>query len=106
MYSIPPSEHASLIIGHYLRALTERAGLRWTDANDQDMQTLASLLDADEAAPELDSIPPFERPIASDRQTLVLERAGNDTIPDEAFQRWRGRQRDAEADDVRRLVRR
>jgi hypothetical protein len=100
---LDPSEHASAIIAHYLRALTERAGLRWTQANDADMQTLASLLEAVEATPELDSIPPFERPIVSDRQTVVLDR-GNDAIPDPSFQKWRGQRRWSEDDDVRRIV--
>jgi hypothetical protein len=102
--SIPPSEHASLIIAHYLRALTERAGLRWTAQNDQDMETLADLLGACEEAQ--DSIPPYEWPVVSDRQTIVFDR---DEPPadygDPNFARWRGRHY-REDDDVRRLVRR
>jgi hypothetical protein len=108
MSSIPPAEHAAAIVAHYLRALTERAGLRWTPQNDADMQALAQLLDAVEAEVEQDSIPPFERPIVSDRQTVILDRNGNDGIPDPSFQKWRGQQRYTEDDDaaVRRLVRR
>jgi hypothetical protein len=104
---LDPGEHAARIIQHYIRALVERNGLRWTPQNDADMQTLAQLLDQGGAAPELDSIPPFEGdmpPICSDRTTQVFERDGNDTIPDPAFQRWRGQQRYTEDEDVRRIV--
>ena len=109
MASIPPGEHAARIIQHYLKHLTERAGLRWTPQNDADMQTLAELLDQAGEAPELDSIPAFHNdmpPIVSDRVTQVIERDDNASIPDPAFQKWRGRQRWSEDDDVRRLVRR
>jgi hypothetical protein len=109
MSSIAPSQHAAAIVAHYLKHLTERSGLRWTDANDADMQTLASLLDQADAAPELDSIPPFRAaapPQLDTRVTQVFERDGNDAIPDPAFQKWRGQQRYSEDDDVRRLVRR
>lgn len=88
--SIPPSDHAAAIVAHYLRVLTERAGLRWTSANDADMDTLADLL-AD-AAPELGTIPPYQ-PIVSDRQTVVLDR---DEL-DPAFERWRRERQDEQA---------
>lgn len=99
--SIPPPDHAAAIISHYLRALTERASLRWTERNDRDMDTLADLLTG--AAPELDEIPPYERPIVSDRQTIVLERDPVTAAADEARA---GRWRYAEEDDARRILRR
>lgn len=103
--SIAPHDHAARLIGHYLKHLTIASGKRWTAANDADMQTLAELLGLAEDAPT-DEIPPYQAPIVSDRQTVVLERDGNDTIPDPGFQKWRGQRRWDEDDDVRRLVRR
>jgi len=43
-------------------------------------------------------------PIVSDRQTLILDREGNDGIPDSAFQKWRGRQRYTEGEDTHRML--
>jgi hypothetical protein len=111
---IVPSEHAAAIVAHYLRNLTERAGLRWTEANDRDMQTLAELLDQVDAAPELDTIPPFEREIVSDRITQVFERDEPPARPPiqvdpewEKFQRWRAQRAEEERyEQARRLVRR
>jgi hypothetical protein len=105
-----PSEHAAAIVRHYLRNLTLRAGLKWTDANDADMQTLASLLDQVEAAPELDSIPPFvaclqptDPPQLDTRVTQVFDRP-QDADPN--FRAWRGRKAVEDDAEVRRLVRR
>lgn len=113
---LPPNEVAARLIAHYLKHLTQASGLRWTPANDNDMTLLAELLGACEV---VDSIPAFSydepaaeydepQPIVSDRVTQVFDRepAGNASIPDENFQRWRGQQRWSEDDDVRRLVRR
>ena len=105
--SIPPAEHAALLIAHYLKHLTERAGLRWTDANDRDMQTLAQLLDQGEVE-AAESIPPYERPIISDRVTQVFEHEPIAVDPEwEKFQRWRAMRAEEERyAQTRRLVRR
>lgn len=99
------SEEAAAIVAHYLRALTERSGLRWTAANDRDMDTLAGLLGQVDTAPELDSIPPYELPIVNDRVTQVFER---DPVTHAAELARAGRARYDEADDVpvRRMLRR
>lgn len=105
MTSISSSEHAARLLEHYIRTLVERSGLKWTEANAADFDQLAGLLG--DAAPELESIPPYQPPIVSDRQTVILDQpAGNAGIPDPTFQKWRGQQRYAEEEDVRRLVRR
>lgn len=97
--SIAPPDEAAAIMRHYIRTLAERSGLRWTEANDRDFDRLADLLGDDEAA--LDTIPPYERPIVSDRVTQSFER---DEL-DPAFERWRSARRD-DADDARRMLRR
>ena len=109
--AILPSEHAARLLEYYIRALVERSGLRWTEANTADFDQLGELLSQVDAAPELDSIPPFQAaapPQLDTRVTQVFERDGNDGIPDPSFQKWRGQQRYSEDDDVtvRRLVRR
>lgn len=105
--AILPADHAARLLEYYIRSLVERSGLRWTEANTADFDLLGELLAQVETPRELDSIPPFERPIVSDRQTVVLEREpGNGGIPDQDFQKWRGRRGWNEDEDVRRLVRR
>jgi hypothetical protein len=106
---VPPHEHAARLIAHYLKHLTIATGKRWTSQNDADMTLLAGLLEQDDAG---DTIPPFHcnnvtdtPPALTTAVTQVFEREGNDAIPDEGFQRWRGRQT-SDAEDVRRLVRR
>jgi hypothetical protein len=111
--TILPSEHAARLLEYYIRSLVERSGLRWTEANSADFNQLAELLDQIEAAPELDTIPPFERPIVSDRVTQVFERepAAREPIavdPEwEKFQRWRAQRAEEEryADTCRMLRR-
>lgn len=98
-----PSEHAAALIAHYLRELTIRAGLRWTAANDADMETLADLLGQCEAEPALDAIPPFTAPVYSDRVTQVFERDPVEAAAEIARQ---GRRRYSEDDDARRMLRR
>jgi hypothetical protein len=100
--AILPSEHAARLLEYYIRALVERSGLRWTEANSADFDRLGELLAQVDEEPA-DEIPPYERPIVSDRRTLVLERDPVDAAVQEArAKRWRY----DEANDVRRLVRR
>lgn len=93
------NNEAAAIVAHYLRQLTARSGLRWTEANERDMARLATALGQD--AP-LDTIPPFE---TDERTTVVLER--DPAASDVNYQEWRKRQY-ADADDatVRRMTRR
>lgn len=102
---ILPQDHAARLLEYYIRFLVERAGLRWTAANTADFDLLGELLAQIEVAPELDSIPPFGRPIVPDRVTQVFER---DVVADAAEIARAGRQRYDEADDVpvRRILRR
>jgi len=51
---------ASAIIAHYLRQLTQAAGMRWTEHNDHDMQRLGELLAGDDRR----TITPFYPPAA------------------------------------------
>jgi hypothetical protein len=111
--TILPSEHAARLLEYYIRSLVERSGLRWTAANTADFDQLAELLDAVDAAPALDSIPPYERPIVSDRVTQILEREEPPTArapiavdPEwEKFQRWRAARAEEERyEQTRRLV--
>lgn len=94
------SNEAAAIIGHYLRQLAARSGLRWTEANECDMQRLSALLDG--GAP-LDTIPPFT---PDERQTIELER--DPAASDANYQEWRKRQYadDADTAAVRRMTRR
>jgi hypothetical protein len=100
--AILPSDEASLILRHYVRTLVERSGLRWTAANDADFDRLADRLD--QAAPELDEMPPYTPPIVSDRQTVVLDRP-QDADPN--FRRWQAQRADDErVEQARRMMRR
>lgn len=91
------NNEASAIIAHYLRQLAARSGLRWTEANERDMNRLATLLGQDAPA---DTIPPFQ---ADERITVVLERdpAANDAN----YQEWRRRQYADDEASVRRMTR-
>src|SRR5689334_5346280 len=91
---LSPPEHAAALIAHYLWALAERSGLRWTSANKRDMQSLAELLGHLPDEPPTEELPPYQ-PIVSDRRTIVLDRGGQDP----QFERWRA-QRRLEADDA------
>src|SRR5258705_6212841 len=97
---------AGALIAHYLRQLTQVAGLRWTEHNDRDMRRLAELLADDDRAtimpfyppapPELPVEPPVGEPRQLDtRVTTVLdqpasrERAPAEDLDDPSYQRWR-----------------
>ena len=99
---IVPQDEAAAIFAHYFAQLAKAAGLRWSERNQADIERACELLG--DAEPVLDEIPPYQRPIVPDRQTLVLDRPQD---ADPTFQKWRGR-RAVEDDDVavRRLVRR
>ena len=115
-----PHNEAGAIIAHYIRQLTQAAGLRWTEHNERDMARLAELLaeaDQETIAPfykpavELPAEPPAATPQQLDsRVTVVLDQPA-DSEPAEAndlddpnYQRWRQRQR--EAAEARRLIQR
>lgn len=92
-----PNE-AGAILAHYLKQLALRSGLRWTAANDRDMQRLAASLgsSAEEAA---DSIPPYQ----AERTTVVLAR--DDTPPaDPRFEEWRRQRREDDEAAVGRMI--
>jgi hypothetical protein len=125
-----PHDEAGAIIAHYLRQLTQAAGLRWTEHNDHDMRRLAALLADDDRG----TITPFYQPAASPKQpvepptpeprqldtrvTTILEQpAGrerasaddlDDDLDDPGYQQWRAqrepRQRDTE--EILRMLRR
>jgi hypothetical protein len=106
MSILPPGEHAAAIVAHYLKALAAHAGLRWTDANDQDMQMLAALLDLAEPQDDADTIPPF-RPAAppqlDTRVTQNLDRSDYRNDPD--FRRWQAqRAEDDRIEAARRMT--
>lgn len=94
------SNEAAAIIGHYLRQLATRSGVRWTEANECDMRRLAALLDS--GAP-LDTILPF---VLDEQQTIELE--WDPAASDANYQEWRRRQYADDADTVavRRMTRR
>jgi hypothetical protein len=101
-----PHEEAAAIFNHYFAQLAERAGLRWSERNAGDIARAVELLAQTDEEPT-DSIPPYERPIVSDRVTQVLERdEPTADYGDANFARWRGQRRWSEEEDVRRLVRR
>lgn len=93
------NNEAAAIIAHYLRQFAGRSGLRWTEANERDMNRLATALNQD--AP-LDTIPPFG---TDERATVVLER--DPAAGDAQYQEWRRRQYadDADTAAVRRMTR-
>jgi hypothetical protein len=102
-----PGEHAAAILAHYLKHLTLASGRRWTAANDADMDTLADLLDQGDAEGG-DAIPPFARPIVSDRVTQEFSRRDEwEEQQMHDFERWRQEKAQAERyEQTRRLVRR
>jgi hypothetical protein len=89
---------AGAIVAHYLRQLTARAGLQWTEANERDMRRLGTLLGQDTPT---NTIPPYRD---DERQTLVLER--DPAAGDANYQEWRRRQYEGDADAaaVRRMT--
>ena len=119
---------AGALIAHYLRQLTQVAGLRWTEHNDHDMRRLAELLADDDRATIMPFYPPtapqelpVEPPVGAPRQldtrvTTMLdqpasrERAPADDLDDPSYQRWRAQrpveQRQREAEEALRLVQR
>lgn len=84
---LSPEQQAARIIAHYLKALTLRTGLRWTSANDRDMAMLGELLGVELEAS--DTIPPYDPPIVSDRQTVVLDRNDYEKRQWNDFEAWR-----------------
>ena len=119
---------ASAIIAHYLKALTQASGRRWTEHNDRDMQRLAELL-ADEqadciqpfyqAAPKLpaESTAPTAAPSAAppqldSRVTVVLDQAAGreqakaDDLDDPIYQRWRQQRQRDERTITQRMIER
>lgn len=112
MAIVTASDEAAAIISHYLRQLAQRAGIRWTEANDRDMARLSSLLDqAGSAAEQDDTIPPFERPVVSDRVTQVFDREPEPPSLErqqwDAFHRWQTeRAEDERVEQARRIMRR
>lgn len=97
----PPPSEAGAIIAHYLKQLTLRAGLRWSEANDRDMRRLSTLLAA--PAETVDEIPAY----CQDRSTVVLERGPAGAESDPQYLEWRRRHSADDADDaVKRMVRR
>jgi hypothetical protein len=108
MAILPPGEHAAALISHYLRHLTERSGLRWTDANDRDMETLASLLDV--AAPQddaSDTIPPYRPAAPPQLDTRVTQQLKWEEKQLRDFEIWRqAKAEDERVDQARRMMRR
>lgn len=86
---LSPEQQAARIIAHYLKHLTIRTGLRWTSANDRDMAILSELLGVEIEAS--DTIPPYDPPIVSDRQTVVLDREQRKW---DRFEDWRNQPRE------------
>lgn len=91
---LSPEQQAARIIAHYLKHLTLRTGLRWTSANDRDMAMLGELLGVE--VETSDTIPAFDAPIVSDRQTVVLDRDDYERKQWGDFEAWR-RQREEDA---------
>ena len=100
--SITASEEAAAILIRTLEALARQCGKTLSRKTRDDLARACELLAAgdsyDELLDDLLSAPP----VRSDRVTVNFEREGNDRIPDEGFQKWRGQQRWSEEDDVRR----
>jgi hypothetical protein len=98
-----PQEEAGAMIAHYLKQLAARAGVRWTAANDNDMQRLGELLGQSDA--NGDTIVPYCQPAPSrqlpTRVTQVLAREQVDAADlDPQYQAWRQRQRRAPESDT------
>ena|SRR6266498_4042003 len=108
MAILPPGEHAASIVRHYLKALTAHAGLRWTAANDADMQTLANLLDLAEPQDDAgDTIPPFRPAAPPQLDTRVTQQLNWEEKQLRDFEIWRKqRAEDERVDQARRMMRR
>jgi hypothetical protein len=103
--SILPSDEAAALISHYLRQLAERAGVRWTDANDRDMARLSTLLDQAGAEPALDTIPPFRPTAPPQLDTRVTQTLDQDAAGWQDFRRWQAeRAIDERVDQAHRMV--
>jgi hypothetical protein len=104
---VAPEDEAAAILNHYFVQLARHCGPRWTERNALDIERASALLAQVEEESLGDEIPPYERPIVSDRLTQVFERNENGAIADPNFQKWRG-QRALGDDDaaVQRMVRR
>ncbi len=105
---LPPGEHAAGIISHYLRALASQAGLRWTPANDRDMQTLATLLDVGEPQDDAsDTIPPYQHHAPAQVETRVTRQLDWEEKQLRDFEIWRQqRAEDERIAQARRMVNR
>jgi hypothetical protein len=107
-----PNEEAAAILNWYFRQLAHRAGLRWSDRNQADIERACELLSSSDEP--IEELPPYQRPIVSDRVTQVFERDEPPTRepiavdPEwEKFQRWRAARAEEERyEQTRRLVRR
>jgi hypothetical protein len=107
MSSIPPNEEAAAILSHYFAQLAQRAGLRWSERNQADIERACELLGSAELV--LDELPPFERPVVSDRVTQVFEREPSQSDYErqqwDAFHRWQTeRAEDERVEQARRIV--
>jgi hypothetical protein len=100
-----PHEEAAAIFSHYFAQLAQRAGLRWSERNQADIERACELLGDTE--PALDELPPYQAPIVSDRQTVVLERDDYERQQWDAFHRWQTkRAEDERVEQARRIMRR
>jgi hypothetical protein len=99
-------QEASAILNHYFAQLAQRAGLRWSERNQADIERACELLEG--AEPALDELPPYQ-PITSDRVTQVLDREPPSIERQqwEAFHRWQTeRAEDERVEQARRIMRR
>jgi hypothetical protein len=102
--SIASSDEASAILRHYIRALAERSGLRWTPANDADFDRIAALLDQDDAGDTIPPYRPIDPPQLATRVTQVLSQE-EQQLRD--FEIWRQqRAEDEKIEAARRIMRR
>jgi hypothetical protein len=100
--AILPQDEVSAILQHYIRALAERSGLRWTPQNDEDFDRIAALLDQDDAGDTIPPYRPIDPPQLATRVTLNLEAQ---QLRD--FEIWRQqRAEDEKIEAARRIMRR
>lgn len=112
---------AGAIIAHYIKALAQASGRRWTKHNERDMQRLGELLAEDHAQ---GSIPPFYQPASAlpaeppaaappqldSRVTVVLDqsagrqRAEAADLDDPTYQRWRQQHQRDERTITQRMI--
>jgi hypothetical protein len=103
MPSAMPHEEAGAIIAHYFKQIAGRASVRWTQANDRDMQRLGELLGQAYAAG--DTITPYCQPdLQKQLPTRVTQVLAGDQADaadlDPQYQAWRQRQRRAAEHDT------